>query len=241
MRPVARISVSSALAAVIAVILASGSAWALPCLVPDNGSGTADLPPVGCGYASEGPLVIVDGLPPGSPIQAMSSMDSFFDITYAVGGVLGGEREMFHASLPMHLVGTGVFTGYDRVVNMPIICETHSAPHPTAVPVQSFAHELYLLQGQLVPGDPDFDLLRITAGTGFGMPSPGHTTLVQAGGSWAVDSFFDITYRIDFVGQPGGPFAGMSGSTTATIRLHCGETIPTAVEIGTWGRIKSIY
>lgn len=32
------------------------------------------------------------------------------------------------------------------------------------------------------------------------------------------DSFFDITYRIDFVGAPGGALAGMSGSTTATDR-----------------------
>jgi hypothetical protein len=83
------------------------------------------------------------------------------------------------------------------------------------------------IQGQLPPGDPDFDLLRITAGTSFGMPSPGHTTLMRLpGGNWAVDSFFDITYRIDFVGHPGGPFGGMSGSTTGTIRMQVGEHIP---------------
>jgi hypothetical protein len=80
------------------------------------------------------------------------------------------------------------------------------------------------IQGQLPPGDPDFDLLRITAGSSFGMPSPGHTTLTQLPGSnWSVDSFFDITYRIDFIGAPGGPFGGMSGSTTGTIRMQCGE------------------
>jgi hypothetical protein len=37
-----------------------------------------------------------------------------------------------------------------------------------------------------------------------------------------VDSFFDITYRIDFVGAPGGQLAGMSGSTTGTIRMRAG-------------------
>jgi hypothetical protein len=37
-----------------------------------------------------------------------------------------------------------------------------------------------------------------------------------------VDSFFDITYRIDFVGAPGGPLGGMSGSTTGTIRMQAG-------------------
>jgi hypothetical protein len=79
--------------------------------------------------------------------------------------------------------------------------------------------DLMRMQGQLPPGDPDFDLLRITAGTDFGMPSPGQSTLLQSGPNWNVDSFFDVTYRIDFVGHPGGPFGGMSGSTTATVRI----------------------
>src|SRR4029077_1349474 len=74
------------------------------------------------------------------------------------------------------------------------------------------------------PGDPDFDLLRISAGNDFGLPSPGHTTLrLQPSGQYAVDSFFDITYRIDFVGHPGGHVGGMSGSTTATIRMQTGS------------------
>jgi hypothetical protein len=56
------------------------------------------------------------------------------------------------------------------------------------------------------------------------MPSPGHTTLTQLPNTeWAVDSFFDITYRIDFVGSPGGPLGGMSGSTTGTIRMQTGS------------------
>src|SRR5262249_31616857 len=42
-------------------------------------------------------------------------------------------------------------------------------------------------------------------------------------GSWNVDSFFDITYRIDFVGHAGGPLGGMSGSTTGTIRMQAGQ------------------
>ena len=62
------------------------------------------------------------------------------------------------------------------------------------------------IQGQIPAGDPDFDLLRVTAGTSFGMPSPGHTTLTRlpASGNWNVDSFFDITYRIalDFSAGP---------------------------------------
>jgi hypothetical protein len=92
--------------------------------------------------------------------------------------------------------------------------------------VQGFDTDLFRMTGQIT-GDPDFDLLRITAGTDFGLPSPGHTTLTRlASGDWAVDSFFDITYRIDFVGAPGGPFAGASGSEIGTARWQAG--VPSA-------------
>ena len=60
-------------------------------------------------------------------------------------------------------------------------------------------------------------MLRIQAGQSFGLPSPGHTTLTRLpGGDFNVDSFFDITYQIEFQGSPGGILAGMSGATTAT-------------------------
>ena len=64
------------------------------------------------------------------------------------------------------------------------------------------------------------------------MPSPGHTTLTrQSASSWAVDSFFDITYRIDFIGAPAGHLGGMSGSTTATIRMASAAPSPIPVSI----------
>jgi hypothetical protein len=151
-------------------------------------------------------------------------------------------KENWTSAMTWQLTGTGAYLGYNRVLNMPIAAgETHSAPRVPFSPLQSFNIDLYTLQGQLPPGDPDFDLLRITAGTGFGMPSPGHTTLTQSGGGWAVDSFFDITYRIDFVGNPGGPFAGMSGSTTRTYRFEMCHSDPTPVRASTWGKIKTLY
>jgi len=84
------------------------------------------------------------------------------------------------------------------------------------------------MSGQIF-GDPDFDILRFTAGTANGLPSPGHTTLSDLGaGQWNVDSFFDITYTIDFQGAPGGQLEGLSGTTTSSLRIRTGETIPTA-------------
>jgi hypothetical protein len=73
------------------------------------------------------------------------------------------------------------------------------------------------------------------------LPSPGHTIFTQNGTGWTVDSFFDITYRIDFIGAPGGPLAGRSGSTTGTYRfLMCHDPATPAMK-STWGRLKQIY
>ncbi|MDO9695203.1 MAG: hypothetical protein Q7W56_10750 [Candidatus Latescibacteria bacterium] len=233
--------------AAAALLLVSPAAALTPteCIVPDNGSGTIDYPPNPCAYVTLQPMMIIDGLPPGTTIAIESIIDSFFDITYQAGGTLGGEIEQFHAPIHMEMTGSGMLAGYFRPAFFDIFYECHAGPRLPGEPVQSFPHDLYLMQGQLPPGDPDFDLLRITAGGGFGMPSPGHTTLTMVGGGggggWAVDSFFDITYRIDFVGSPGGPLAGMSGSTTATIRIQCGLPGTVANEAATWGAVKAIY
>jgi hypothetical protein len=73
------------------------------------------------------------------------------------------------------------------------------------------------------------------------MPSPGTTQLVQSGSNWSVDSFFDITYRIDFVANNLSPWiAGRSGSTTRQTRiLLCEEPVPAGQT--SWGRLKSLY
>ncbi len=204
------------------------SANAAPCVVPDA-FGTAGLPPVGCDYVSPfDDMRIVDGLPAGTTVEIDGVMGGFFNIVAGPGGALGGDAETYNAILMMPMVGTGTLLGFNRNIAMPLQNQSHSAPRVPGNPVQPFPTDMFQLQGQII-GDPDFDLLRITGGTGFGMPGPGHTTLTRLGppgSSWNVDSFFDINYRIDFIGAPGGPLAGRSGSTTATIRMQAGNPIP---------------
>jgi hypothetical protein len=196
-------------------------------LAPDNGFGTATMPPAGQSYI--GVLMqIINGLPPGSTIDMTNpSYGNFSLVTEVAGGGLGGTTSSQTASLFLPMIGTGAMSGYSRNVIMTLSTSTMDfAPRVPFAPVQVFAGDVALLQGQLPPGDPDFDLLRITAGSSFGMPSPGSTTLTQDGGNWNVDSFFDVIYRIDFVGKPGGPFGGMSGSTNGTTRFQLGQPIP---------------
>ncbi|HWL93006.1 MAG TPA: hypothetical protein VNT79_05695, partial [Phycisphaerae bacterium] len=188
---------------------------------------------------------IVNGLPAGTTIQFAAIHTDFFcradqpgggggnpcsftppnppfdcDIP---GGLLGGEQECNVSKLHANMQGTGGLSNFSKNVVIDLKMETHVGPRSPGDPIQSFDTDMFMLQGQLPPGDPDFDLLRITAGTAFGMPSPGHTTLTRLpGDNWAVDSFFDVFYRIDFVGKPGGPLGGMSGSTTGTIRMATG-------------------
>ncbi len=215
-----------------------------PCVVPDNGTGTATLPPIGCEYIGPDEVhEIINGLPPGTTIELdpihmdfiCPEMSTFctiplpFGLCEIDGGSLGGDRDCFESTLDLKVRGTGGLAGFNRHLAVPVSAEVHTGPRNPGDPVQSFATDMYRLQGELF-GDPDFCTFRVTGGTDFGLPGPGHTTLTElSSGDFAVDSFFDVSYQIDFEGCPGSQLDGYAGITTATIRMRTGATPPVCV------------
>lgn len=226
------------LAVGLATVFATGAAGD-PCIVPDDGSGTVSLPPVGCAYLSPDEVhMIIDGLPPGTEIILDTIHLDFIcegnpNHCGNPGGNLGGEIEFFNSTLQLDIQGTGDLAGFQRNIQLQnVFCESHTGPRNPTDTVQNFPNEMVQLQGQLF-GDPDFDFLTITAGAANGLPSPGNTTLTRLpSGDFTVDSFFDIAYRIDFQGAPGSVLDGLAGSTTGTIQMRAGEPFDSTVQPG---------
>ena len=212
------------------------------CLVFDNGTGTITMPPMGCGYSSAAEVYeAVDGLPPGTTIEFDGPLGQFLcdgapglcslglpqGTCEAPGGGLGGDGHCYSAALDFVVTGTGDLAGFNRIMTIPVVGEVHTGPRYPGDPVQTFTNEMFRLQGEVF-GDPDFDTLVFEFGADYGLPGPGSTTLTQmSSGDFAVDSFFDITYEIEFVGAPGSALEGMSGTTTGAIRVETGVGFPT--------------
>lgn len=220
-----------ALGAFLATVLLSAVpalAQGGPCVVADNGSGTVTLPPDGCEYLSPSQVhMIIDGLPPGTtiilkPIHAdiiCRELGQCGDGTTTGSGSLGGEIERARSNLVLEMSGTGILAGFNRTITVPARFETHTAPRKLGARVQTFETAMWSLQGEIT-GDPDFARLRIEAGEGFGLPSPGVTTLTrQSNGSFVVDSQFHIHYRISFDGDPDGQLGGFGGATEGTVNM----------------------
>jgi hypothetical protein len=212
------------------------AAPASACTAPDNGSGTITLPPLNCEYtAPDEPMKIIEGLPPGTTIELDPILDWFICSNPPIcsmplgpgecetaGGSLGGDGCCADATLDLTVAGTGELTGFNRHLAVPVALEAHSGPRTPSDPVQTFARDMYRLQGQLF-GDPDFCEFIVTAGTDYGLQSPGQTTLTQLpSGDFAVDSFFDITYQIEFEGCPDSQLGDYAGTTTETTRIRTG-------------------
>jgi len=229
--------------------LQSGSALG-QCTLPNNG-GTVVLPDPACPMVTTDDFFqIVNGLPAGTGIVIPAIMMDYIceqegvpqEFCNSPGGALGGETQFFEATLQMHMEGTGALEGFNRLIHLPISAISETGPRNPGDAVQDFDNEMVQLHGDIF-GDPDFDILAIRAGRNFGLPSPGQTTLTRLGppgSNFAVDSFFDIFYEIDFQGAPGSVLEGFAGTTQGIVRMVSSGD-PVSIESKTWGTVKSIF
>ncbi|MCP3958821.1 MAG: hypothetical protein GY719_13290 [bacterium] len=225
------------------VLMGAGSTFGQPndpCVVADNGTGTVTLPPEGCKYLSADQLhLIVDGLPVGTEIKVLADHKDYVCGAGTRGVALppcvclfppgGGQDECFGSTLLLQLRGTGALADFRRNLRLSdVSVRTHTYPRTPGDAVQTFANEMVNLQ-TILTGDPDFDLLVITAGTANNLPSSGQTTLTRQGppgSDFVVDSFFDMEYRIAFFGAQGSALQGLAGFTTSTVRVEARSAVP---------------
>ena len=230
----------SALAAVAVLIGFLHPATGAICMIPNVG-GTGDLPPVGCVYVAP-PGEKMEMLPPsvsaGNTIELVPSLGNFFNTSEVPGGLLGGHVQTYLAVMELSISGTGPdLAPFNRAIFLQVAVETHSGPRTPGNAVQLFPTDVAVIQGTLF-GDPDFDMLSIEGGTGFGKPSPGFTQLTRLGppgSDFQVDSFFDIEYTIDFQGAAGSILAGMGGPTDGVVRVQIGEVVPEPASLALLG------
>ncbi len=152
----------------------AGTAHGQVCLLPENESGTVDLP-LTCsgGYGNpEESIEITEGLPEGSSIRAQLSW-SISNINRTPGGNLGGEIQTFTPTIILNLRGTGQFAGFSAFTPLSLNAsgEEHSGNFNPFFPSQSVALELVALEGEALTFNPNFSTLRFEAGSAFGLPT----------------------------------------------------------------------
>ncbi|MBN2020179.1 MAG: hypothetical protein JW749_08140, partial [Sedimentisphaerales bacterium] len=109
------------LVVVLFMLALSATFAAESCVQPDNGTGTATLPPIGCKYITpDEPFKIIVGLPVGTTIEMVGTLKDFVccdgpsscstcSLTLSAGecetagGTLGGDGHCFEATLELHV------------------------------------------------------------------------------------------------------------------------------------------
>ncbi len=226
------------------ILAAPAAAQGGCCTIPESGGGTGSMPPT-CAFS--GLLQISNGLT-NATIDIEANLKDFQNTLELVGGALGGTQATFDANLTMQMTGTGTLAGFSRFLQMPVSGIFDFGPRVLGDPVQVFPGNVVFLSGIIV-SEPDFLSISFNAGTSLGMPGPGETTLVRMGSlgtPYDVESFFDISYQIEFEGALGSVLEGMSGLTRGSHQFAVCSS-PTSMpgeptsSPANWGEIKQLF
>lgn len=192
------------------------------CVVPDNGSGTVNLPPTGCSYVFER-----SDSPQGRGVldAYVETLSGFSNVTSSPGGSLGGEIITFDALVELSFVGAGATNHV-----LPVSGIMYTGPRIAGDEHQRIKVELVSLSGQLSAPTADFQSLTISAGNANGIARTNGTVTLNRlpSGAFLVDSFFDITYQVDYTGAAGSHLDGVIDTDVAseTIRIPAADTEP---------------
>ena len=189
------------------------------CISQDNGFGTVDFPDPLCGFVSD-MRILVEDIFTSIHIDEMS-LQNISNIVTVPGGSLGGDLITFDADVVLPMEGVGPLAGFSRfpTVFTPDI-QIETAPTIPGEPIQIFDANLVKLETIMI-ADPDFNSFELRMGSTFGLPCPGEIKLHRLGApgsNFNVDSFFDISYQIEWQGEPGSLLEGLGGSIPAPVQ-----------------------
>jgi len=154
--------------------------------------------------------------------------------------------ETFLSSLSFDIRGTGTLSAVHCGLTIRnVAVQTVTQPRTPGNTVQTFATEMTNLSGSVANESTCnlFSSLTVKAGTGQGLANAtmGSTTITHLpSGAWQVDSFFDVFYQIDFVGKPGSPLTGLSGSTVNIDPILMQASATNIPSLSEWGMIVLI-
>ena len=131
MNSIARLATIFGLAALLFCIAAlfTTRASAVPVLVPDNGSGSAQMP-ILADYIGETDMQIIDGLPAATTIDIDAILMTPAAAQEVAGGTLGGTASGGGGGTLFNwtMTGTGALAGFNRDINIPSSASILSFP-----------------------------------------------------------------------------------------------------------------
>lgn len=204
---------------VLSVLLAGVLLAAVPVVaeqpveVKPNADGWVCLPPVDAEYVAF--LVeMFHSLPDPSWKAEVKHQRFVNNCKQETGGSLGGDVETFDSDVAVTVTradGTAA-KAESLTVHIPVRSITHTSKQDLGAERQTLETAMWNLEGR-IENQGGWKYFAVVAGEENGLPSPGETILTRLeNGNVAVESFFKIRYRVEYIGAEDGPYAGLEGS-----------------------------